>query len=146
MGGRAQLLAGILGLAALGAAGCKEYKYLDIHVRFDGSVFMVAEVRQVQSCHVTVTGADNDSFDIVENCSFESQPPGTDIGTFEYSTHAESGSLTFTLEAYNGQTQTPDCLLGRGTKTYMLTGETTQLDDPGPDDDLVVNERVGGCL
>jgi hypothetical protein len=146
MSARAKLSALILGITALGAAGCKEFHYYDIHVRFDGTAgFNSNNVSTVQTCHVFVTGADTTDFYLTENCSAASPPRGTVIGTFEFATFADSGELTFTIKTYNGFTETDNCLFGVGTKSYPVSGVTTRMDDPGPDDDLVINMMTPGC-
>ena len=54
----------VLGLAALGAAGCSEYKYYDISraVRRRVGSSTSNNVSTVQTCHVIVTGADSADF------------------------------------------------------------------------------------
>ena len=44
---------------------------------------------------------------------------------FEFSTFAESGSLTFKLDAYMAPGMKQECLLGSGSTTVPLTGATT---------------------
>jgi hypothetical protein len=128
---RRLLLALSLALTSLGAAGCNEFHYYDIHLRYDDAMFATVTstlVSRVRICHVYVTGADTNS------------SPTTNIGTFEFSTFADSGTLNFTIKTYVG-TEFDSCMLGSGTKSYPATATTTTVDMPGGDDDLVINMR-----
>jgi hypothetical protein len=97
---------GLLGAAALLllGAGCNTYHYFDISVSF-GQIG-VEEAGGIKICNVFVTGADTDQFTLptTGDKSHVTCPVGAnfpDLGTFEYSTFADSGTLKFTLNAYN---------------------------------------------
>jgi hypothetical protein len=134
----------VLGLAvvSLGAAGCNEFHYHDIFVRYDSSMFFGAtlstEVSRVRTCHVYVTGADTQDFYIGGKCT---NGNSTDLGIFEFSTFADSGTLNFTIKTYVGN-EFEMCLLGTGTKSVQATSAVTTSDDPSSQaDDLVIGMR-----
>ena len=141
----------VLGLAvsALGAAGCNEFHYHDIKVRYDSSMFntnaiLSNEVSRVRICHVYVSGADTKDFYIGGACTNGS--PNTDVGTFEFSTFADSGTLNFQLKTYIVK-EFEMCLLGSGTKTVEASTAVTTFDDPNSmADDLVIGNRNANVL
>lgn len=131
----------VLGLAAasLGAAGCNEYHYYDVRLSYDSAMFNFGERAAVQTCHVYVTGADTKDFYLNGNCTNGSG--NSDVGTFEFSTYADSGNLDFTIKVYAGF-ELPNCLAGTGTKSIPATAMTTTMDDPGTTaDNLVINMK-----
>lgn len=89
------LLAVVLGGLA---SGCDTYHYYDIDVRFATPVTSPV-VSVMKLCLVDVSGAASD--EVTLDC-----PPAKfpDLGTFEYSTFADSGQITFT---FNGFLDTP---------------------------------------
>ena len=139
---------GVQGLGALtalalllGAGGCSTYKYFDIHVTFDSTVFTDASVGVIHRCVVTVSGADKSRFTI-SNCPNTSparpDPENPlDIGSFEYSTFATSGTLDFKLETYVGMNETLPCKSGEGDAAIPVTSMTDIMGS------LVVNMNVG---
>ena len=130
MRAQACLLALLLAATAV-SAGCAEYKYYDISVRFNTAPPMnfagSSDVSTVQTCVVEVTGADTAeyTFGDNQNCPPFSAggSPLTDMGTFEYSSTADSGDLTFTFRAYVGPAL-QECLVGQGSTTIAV-GPTT---------------------
>jgi hypothetical protein len=128
-----------LALATLGAAGCKDFHYYDIDVSFAG--FNVgSDISTIQYCRVTVSGAESFQFDIMKNCP----PAGADphMGVFEYSSLADSGSLTFEVKVYNGLPIGPTCEFGAGSKVIPITSTITV------NDTLTVNKSTAvpaGC-
>jgi hypothetical protein len=120
---RAALLA-LLMLA--GAAGCSQYHYYDIDVALDTN-FSQLELSGIQTCHLTVTGADSFSGPITTDkshpgvCQFTN---GRNLGTIEYSSLADSGSLTFKFDVFDDPNPTPNCLTGEGTVTTPVSGTT----------------------
>lgn len=127
MRAKACLLAVLLATAA--SAGCAEYKYYDISVAFNTAPpmnFMGAtDVSTVQNCVVEVSGADSAEYLFGRDQNCPPQPAGsaTTMGTFEYSSTADSGSLTFTFKAYVGPAL-QECLVGQGVTTVAV-GATT---------------------
>lgn len=129
MRAKACLLAVLLATAA--SAGCAEYKYYDIAVRFNTAPPMnfagSSDVSTVQTCVVEVSGADTAEYTFRddEQCPPMSAggSPLTDMGTFEYSSTADSGQLTFTFRAYVGPAL-QECLVGQGSTTIAV-GPTT---------------------
>jgi hypothetical protein len=120
-------------LAVLLAAvtGCAEYKYYDISVRFNTTPPMnfngSSDVSTVQTCTVEVSGADTAEYTFGDDEQCPPMSPGgsplTDMGTFEYSSTADSGELTFTFRAYIGPAL-QECLVGQGSTTIAV-GLTT---------------------
>jgi len=129
MRAKACLLALLLATAA--SAGCAEYHYYDISVLFNTMPPMnfagSSDVSRVQTCTVEVSGADSAEFTFSDgqNCPPVSAAgsPLTDMGTFEYSSTADSGQLTFTFRAYVGPAL-QECLVGQGATTVAV-GPTT---------------------
>jgi hypothetical protein len=116
------------------AAGCNDFKYFDIHVMFSGS-FGTA-VKEVSVCRVTVSGADSKTFRILDNC-----PPavGYDVGKFEFSSFADSGTMNFKVDTYTGLGEKPECINGSGTVAVPVSGGTTLMAD------LTINKTGAGC-
>jgi len=127
MRAKACLLALLLVTAA--SAGCAEYKYYDISVQFNTGPmqFNPTDVSRVQNCVVTVSGADSFEFSFESDQNCPPQPTGstTSGGTFEYSSTADSGTMTFTYRAYVGSVF-PECLVGEGS-TSVPVGLTTAM-------------------
>ena len=127
----------VLGAVALGAAGCSEYHYHDIRVAYDGAQFNPNMISQVQRCHVFVTGADTADFYLEGNCT--SGAATTNIGVFEFSTFADSGTLNFSIRTFVG-IEFENCLFGTGNKAIPATSAITTADDPNSTaDDLIIN-------
>jgi len=115
-------LAAVL-LAALGAAGCKDLRYYDIDVTYTGFTG-ITTTSTIQTCHLFVTGAETHDFYVgggEGSCGmyFSSTDP-TKLGTIEYSSVADSGSLTFDMKVYNGIPEGPGCQVGEGMKTLTI--------------------------
>jgi hypothetical protein len=126
---------------ALGAAGCDTYHYYDIDLQFDTSpgMFTVATVGEAQLCRILVSGADSHEIDLPD-CSLNTDNSNTtDVGTFEFATFADSGTLTFTVNAYNGSPPTMTCLFGTGT-TSLPAGSTVTTTGK-----LVIEPDGAGC-
>jgi hypothetical protein len=88
---------GLLAVLGLGA-GCNTYSYFQIHVQLDDS-FSTPRRARIHTCHVYVTGAATDDRTFGDNCS----PPKTnDVGTFDFSTFADSGTVNFDLKLFEG--------------------------------------------
>jgi hypothetical protein len=129
MRAKACLLAVLLATAA--SAGCAEYKYYDINVRFNTAPPMnfagSSDVSTVQTCVIEVSGADTAEYTFRDNEQCPPMSAGgsplTDMGTFEYSSTADSGELTFTFRAYVGPAL-QECLVGQGSTTIAV-GPTT---------------------
>ena len=143
----ARMLAiGFIACVAAATAGCSEYHYYDIDVTFDTGAMGFAgtnEISTIQRCVMNVSGADSGQIvmGLTENC-----PPmtaagiGTHVGVVEFSTFKDSGSLTFTFDAYDDQTLTAMCKTGSGTKTLTATSATTTMDT------LMVEKVAVGCV
>jgi hypothetical protein len=131
MRARSRLSSSLLGLAALvllvvGSAGCKEFRYFDVHVTFDPAMFDVVSVGSLNHCSVTVSGADS-AEELLPGCP----NPDTkatdrlDAGTFEFSTLADSGNLKFDVKAWLKNNENPPCQLGEGSITLPVTNSMT---------------------
>jgi hypothetical protein len=127
--------------AALGAAGCDTYHYYDIDLQFDTSpgMFSVATVGEAQLCRILMSGADSHELDLPD-CSLNSDNSNTtDVGIFEFATFADSGTLTFTVNAYTAITPTAQCLYGMGTTSIKASSTVTQMGK------LVIEPDGTGC-
>ncbi len=113
----------VVGVAALGAAGCHSYHYYDIDVQY-GASFTLTSSGNVQLGLLNVSGADSGQLDLPMSILAGNQ--FRDLGTFEYATFADSGTLTFTVDLYNGSTATTNCLYGTGSTPLAASGDTTQ--------------------
>ena len=124
----ASLLAILLGT---GMSGCNSYRYYDIHVTFDSTAFTRADAFSVHECKVVVSGADSSEFLLpmgqCPNMIVGNDP--LDAGMFEFSTFASSGSLTFTLEAFQGLGELPACMSGKGMTTLPVGSLVTTPGD-----------------
>jgi hypothetical protein len=85
------LLAVVLGGLS---SGCSTYHYYDIDVKFVTPV-TENQVSVMKLCLVDVSGATSD--EVTLDCPPVNFP---DMGTFEYSTFADSGPITFTFNGY----------------------------------------------
>jgi hypothetical protein len=136
---------GVLALAAAGAGGCSEFHYYDIDVTFDistGQFMGTNEISTIQRCVLNVSGADSGQIvmGLEQNCPpMTAAGAGTHLGVVEFSTFKDSGSLTFTFDAYDDQTITPNCKTGSGTKTVQATSQTTNMYA------LTVSKVAEGC-
>jgi hypothetical protein len=125
---------GILAAALLGGTGCSEYKYFDIHVAFDRTMYDIASAQAVSDCQVTVSGKASSTFPLPPgNCpnrhtTMDNSDP-LDAGTFEFSSFADSGNLIFTVATFAGLGKRPECKSGEGSTTVpvvsasMIKGE-----------------------
>jgi hypothetical protein len=135
-----------LALALLaGASGCRQYKYFDIHMRFDPTPvsgmsqgFDSTVAGRVKLCKVAISGADQDSFDVPDCWKGSMRPDPLDIGSFEFSTFADSGDLTFTATAFE-ILPTPDCKLGDGSTTIKVTSMMTITGE------IAIKKNDDGC-
>ncbi|HZL18675.1 MAG TPA: hypothetical protein VFG23_13110 [Polyangia bacterium] len=124
--------------AALGAAGCDSYHYYDMTLEFgSGWTGGINSAGAAQSCKVTVSGADSHSFSI-DNCGINNASNYPDTGIFEFATFADSGNLTFTVDAYNGTTPAT-CLFGMGTLSIPATSQVTTTGT------IMINPDGTGC-
>jgi hypothetical protein len=123
-------------LLAVGAAACSSYSYYDLDLKW-GTGFDPMKIGSIHDCHLLVTGAATDDIPLDPvRCTMS----GTDLGEIEYSTFADSGSITFTLNAYQYPYGQPNCKLGEGSTTLeagkgvRMTGTVTAVatTPPGP--------------
>jgi hypothetical protein len=113
----------------LGASGCHTFKYFDIHVTFDpGSGFDDASVKSINDCRVLVTGADSDSF-ILGKCPNRGSINPLDVGNFEFSSFAETGTMNFEVKTFIGLADKPACQVGDGKVAIPVTAATTITGD-----------------
>jgi hypothetical protein len=118
---------GILVAALLGGAGCSEYKYFDIHVRFDPTMYDISTTQLVHDCRVTVSGPASSVFLLPPgNCpnnhtTADGSDP-LDAGTFEFSSFATSGTMVFTVETFAAVGLQPKCKSGEGSTPVPVVG------------------------
>jgi hypothetical protein len=134
------------GLAALalpmllGATGCNTFKYFDVNVTFNEAIDDTA-ILAIQRCRILVSGADTGNF-ILNDCpnrAPDPMDPHTDVGPFEFSTFADSGTMTFEFKGFGGLQDTAACQIADGTLSLPVTSATTI---PGT---LTVNMTGPGC-
>lgn len=120
------LVLGLAGAFGLLGTGCSEYKYFEVHVKFDLNMFTSATAQDIQFCKVTVSGADSSNFRI-GNCPppVNALPP-LDVGVFTYSSFADSGTMTFKLDAYTSMNELrPECIFGTGMTSIAVSSPMT---------------------
>ena len=101
-------------------SGCNTYHYYDIDVKFM-SPFTSTQASVMKLCLVDITGAESDT--LILNCPPEHYP---DMGTFEFSTFADSGSLKFTFNAFYDTPQSPSNQCTSGSTTLTASSQITQ--------------------
>ena len=112
------LLAVVLGALS---SGCNTYHYYDIDVKFV-SPFSVSEASVMKLCLVNVSGATSDT--VVLDCPPVNYP---DMGTFEYSTFADSGSITFTFNGFYDLPQSSSNQCTSSATTLPASDQITQM-------------------
>ena len=104
------------------ASGCDTYHYYDIDVKFMSPV-SETQVSVMKLCLIDVSGAASD--EVVLPC-----PPANfpDMGTFEYSTFADSGPITFT---FNGFYEAPKSSTNQCTSNMTMLTASSQITQTG---------------
>jgi hypothetical protein len=135
------LVAVVLGASL--TAGCKSYHYYDIDVKFM-SGFTLENAGMIQICTLNVSGADHGAFAFPDNdstkgpvCPIQSNWP--DLGTFEYSTFEDSGTLNFLVSAYNMTAPVPANCFAAGSLSVDATSAITTSDT------LTLSMTTSGC-
>jgi hypothetical protein len=101
-------------LLAFGAGACSSYSYYDLDLTF-GNGFNFNNISTIADCHLLVSGAATDSIQLDPGqCRIST---AGEYGKVEYSTFADSGSITFTLNAFQKPANNPNCELGEGSIT-----------------------------
>jgi hypothetical protein len=101
-------------LLACGAGACNSYSYYDLTLKLNTN-FNITKTGSIEHCRLDISGAASDSVeldDTVCRTAFTG-----DLGTVEYSTFADSGSITFTLRLFQDPESNALCLLGEGATT-----------------------------
>jgi hypothetical protein len=113
-----------IGLFALAAstAACGQISYMDVKVTVDATNhpnISQNSFAQINTCEVHVSGATSDIFTI-DKCmngmtllTVESGTRIYDLGTLQYGTSTDSGTLNFEVDLRSGDTSKPP--LGKGT-------------------------------
>jgi hypothetical protein len=136
MRGAAMLRKGFLALALLASAlvtGCNTYHYFDIEVDF-GPVTS-EQASQLQLCVMLVSGADSNTSDFPSSvvglsgdeksiCPTQGNYPT--MGTFEYSTFTDSGTLNFAVNGYKAVSTSSDNLCTTGSTSVDASSAITQ--------------------
>ncbi len=125
--GVASLALALAGLA-LGAAGCDSYHYYDMDLMFSSAwVGGINSAGAATLCKVEISGADSHEIDL-NNCGLNNNNSNyPDVGTFEFATFADSGTLTFAVNAYNGSPPGAACLFGGGTTSIKASSQITTM-------------------
>ncbi|HEY4392580.1 MAG TPA: hypothetical protein VGP64_00885 [Polyangia bacterium] len=95
-----------LALGATLGMGCKSYHYYDVDVKFEGG-FTLENAGMIQLCNLNVSGADTGGWTFPDNdtntgvpiCPVGKNYP--DLGTFEYASFEDSGTLHFVVSAFD---------------------------------------------
>jgi hypothetical protein len=125
-------------LLGLGASGCHTYKYFDISYSWDYATVDRALLGGISRCRIHVSGADTDSFPLMGCPNLALNDPNVG-GSFEFSSFADSGTMTFDFLAYQGLRETADCQVGEGKVDVPVTGLTTIMGS------LLVKKTGDGC-
>ncbi len=104
-------LTGLALLATLGLGGCGQTSFFEVTVMV-ANVTTGPDISMINSCFVTVSGAAKDMFTL-NNCMHVVTGR---VGVFEYGTEAESGSLTFHVDVFDGNQK----MLGQGENSGMI--------------------------
>ena len=96
---RRKALLTLLGVSALGAStSCGQVSYFEVAVSLTGLTPSCSYA--IASCEVKVTGAANDFFTLSSKvCDAQMT---LNRGTFQYGTEAESGTVNFHIDIFNG--------------------------------------------
>jgi len=138
----------VLGALLLGASlvtGCKTYHYYDVDVKFAPG-FTLADAGMIQFCTLMVSGADSGSFTFPDNnstppiCPVQDNYP--DLGTVEYATFEDSGTLHFVVSAYTAEHTPPDpsTCFAAGSVDIDATSEITTTGN------LSLSMTTSGCV
>ncbi|HMF41922.1 MAG TPA: hypothetical protein VKQ32_14710 [Polyangia bacterium] len=124
------LTMGIVALAVSGAAGCSTYHYYDIDVQMatsgSGSFNLTTnEIGSIQRVVMTVSGADNGQIVMGPNANGVPISTAGHLGVVEFSTFKDSGTLTFTVDAYDSTVLNSNCKVGEGTVSLPASSNTT---------------------
>jgi hypothetical protein len=133
----------VLAAASVTAAGCNDFHYYDIDVTFNtaaGQFAGINEVSTIQVMRMLVSGADNADFQIGPNANGLPLTTGAHLGVFEFSTFADSGTLTFVAMAFDDATSNPACKTGQGMKSVNASPTTTNTVM------LTVDKVAEGCV
>lgn len=100
---------GLCALAVAGLMGCGQINYFYVDVTVDGSIGNnVGTLQEIKSCEVMASGAVSDETDFTLNtCSSDSTYKNHPLlGTFEYGTTKDSGTVTFKILLKDGSQKT----------------------------------------
>jgi len=119
------LLAGALALG-----GCNTYHYYDITIGF--GTISLEQAGVLELCHLDVSGADTHSADLPSTFNHDSKTVcplvnnWPTLGTFEYPTFADSGSITFNITGFKDTSRQSDNLCTSGSVTMTADSEITR--------------------
>jgi hypothetical protein len=112
---------------AFATQACNTYSYLDVDLTVGTGFETSTTTGLITNCHVFVTGAAKDDFALeVADCRAD---PGTkEIKKLQYSTFADSGTLTFQLRLFEKGFQSDGCEIGNGMQSVTIDpGKTSAL-------------------
>jgi hypothetical protein len=121
-----------IGLCALAlgfsVVGCGQISYFQVEVTVDGTIGgNTGSLKEINSCEVMTSGAVSDETDFtLASCSSDSNYSNHPIiGTFEYGTTKDSGTVTFKILLKDGSQKT----LGQGSVDGNISsGKITPLE------------------
>jgi hypothetical protein len=104
---------------ALAAQACNSYSYVDLDIKLAPPGFTTTTIGQIEICHMFVTGATTDDFQLDPGLCKTTSPATLDMGMLEYSTF-DSGNITFTLKLFQYPESNAACQIGLGTTTVSV--------------------------
>jgi hypothetical protein len=118
----AAVLCAALSIAAL-VSGCNTYHYYDIDVKAASPVTQT-QISGMQFCQILISGADSHTINWTQGigCPPQGFP---DIGSFEFSSYADSGNITFTFNGYSMNLDA-SMLCSTASTTLPANGTITQ--------------------
>ena len=106
--------------AALVTQACNTYSYLDVDLQVGAGFETSTTTGLITNCHVFVTGAAKDDFALeVADCRVP-DPSTHEIKRIQYSTFADSGTVTFQLRLFEKGFQSDGCEIGNGMQSVTI--------------------------
>jgi hypothetical protein len=131
----------VLGASLVG--GCKSYHYYDVDIKFASGVTL-EQAGMLQFCTLIVSGADSGTFDFPDNnsdgpiCPVQQNYP--DLGTFEYSTFEDTGTLHFVVSGYSTTSPMSSACFASGSTDIGASDAITTAGN------LSISVNSSGCV
>jgi hypothetical protein len=125
--------------------GCNTFHYYDIDVKFAPG-FALSDAGMIQFCNAVASGADSSELDFPDNntnrpggpiCPVQQNYP--DLGTFEFSTFADSGTLHLVVSAYSTPSPQSSSCFANGSTDIPATSEITTTGS------ITLSMNTSGC-